>query len=99
MATTFTWSIANLEYTIGEGGVVVAHWRCTGVDGDYSASSYGTQTWAPDPELAGYTPLADLTEEVVLGWITGKADVEAGITAKIDELKNPATESGLPWSE
>ena len=37
-----TWTIANLERNTEDGGVVVAHWRVTEVDGDYSAPSYGT---------------------------------------------------------
>jgi hypothetical protein len=36
------WTIAQLERTTADGGVVVAHWRVTAVDGDYSASAYGT---------------------------------------------------------
>ncbi len=37
-----TWTIANLERNVADGGVTVAHWRVTEVDGDYSASAYGT---------------------------------------------------------
>ena len=37
-----TWTISTLERTLADGGVTVAHWRATDVDGDYSASSYGT---------------------------------------------------------
>jgi hypothetical protein len=36
------WTIAQLERNTSDGGVVVAHWRATATDGDYSASSYGT---------------------------------------------------------
>ena len=43
MAITYTWTIPTLEHEIADGGVYVAHWRVTGVDGDgNSASSYGT---------------------------------------------------------
>jgi hypothetical protein len=44
------WTIAQLERNTSDGGVVVAHWRATATDGDYSASSYGTAGFTPDPE-------------------------------------------------
>ena len=47
MATT--WTNATLEHNVADGGVTVAHWRATDVDGDYSASSYGTCGFSPDP--------------------------------------------------
>ena len=37
-----TWTIANLERNLDDGGVFVAHWRASSTEGDYSASSYGT---------------------------------------------------------
>ena len=39
--TTYTWQIANMERNTSGDGVVVCHWRYTGVDGDHSASSCG----------------------------------------------------------
>ena len=39
---TFTWSIAQLERNTSGIDVVIAHWRCTGVDGDNSTGAYGT---------------------------------------------------------
>ena len=103
--TTFTWTIANLKYTNDEAqGVVVAHWRCTGTDGDHSASAYGTQSFTPDPEADGYIAFADLTEADVLAWVwdqaeNWKTETESAIQAKIDALANPTTLSGMPWAE
>ena len=34
-----TWTISTLERELSDGGVVVAHWRATLVDGEHSASS------------------------------------------------------------
>ena len=45
-----TWTIANLERNVADGGVTVAHWRVTEVDGDFSASSYGTVGFTPDAD-------------------------------------------------
>jgi len=102
MATTFTWSILNLEYNNDtDQGVIVAHWRCTGVDGDNTASSYGTTSHSPDPSSDGYVAYADLTEVTVLGWVHGQVsqeDTEAAIQAKLDALANPTSLSGMPWA-
>jgi hypothetical protein len=99
-----TWTIATLERDLQpadmDGAVVVAHWRVSEVDGDYSASSYGTVGFTPDPTAPGYVPYADLTEEVVLGWVWESVDqaaTEAALAAKIEAEKNPVTADGVPW--
>ena len=67
MAITYTWTIPTLEHEIADGGVYVAHWRCSGVDGDgNSASSYGTCGFTYDASSADFTAYADLTEQVRL---------------------------------
>lgn len=102
MAITYTWTIANLEYNNdSDKGVVIAHWRCTGVDGEYSASAYSTQSFTPDPSADGYVAYADLTEATVIGWVQNAVDqtaTEASIASKIEAQKNPATLSGTPWN-
>ena len=98
---TFTWQVANMERNTADDGVVVVHWRCEGVDGDHTASSYGTTSHTPDPSAAGFIAYADLTEETVLGWVHGSVDkdaTEAAIAAKIDAIANPTTASGTPWA-
>ena len=99
--TTYTWQIANMERNTSDDGVVVCHWRCEGVDGDHSASSYGTTSHTPDATAAGFVPYADLTEETVLGWVhaaVGKDTIEAAIADKIDAMANPTTATGKPWA-
>ena len=48
-----TWTIGTLERKLADGGVTVAHWRCTEEEtvGEetFSASSYGTVGFTPDP--------------------------------------------------
>ena len=98
---TFTWQVANMERNTADDGVVVVHWRCEGVDGDHTASSYGTTSHTPDPSAAGFVAYADLTEETVLGWVHGSVEkdaTEAAIAAKIDAIANPTTASGTPWA-
>ena len=100
-----TWTIATLERnTDSDQGVIVAHWRVTETEtvgeDTYTASSYGTCGFTPDPSASDYIAYADLTEADVLGWVWAEVDqdaIEAGLTANIDEQKNPTTADGVPW--
>jgi len=98
---TTTWTIAQLERTLDDGGVVVAHWRATATDGDFSASSYGTAGFTPDPSSADYVPYDSITEEIALGWCfdsgVDKDAIEASLQANIDGQINPTQASGVPW--
>ena len=100
MAATFTWSIPTVERNLSDGGVTIAHWRCTAVDGDYSASSYGTTSHTPDASASDFIAYDDLTEADVLGWvqtIVGQSDTEAALAAQIEADKTPTTGAGVPW--
>jgi hypothetical protein len=95
-----TWTIANLERNTDDGGVVVAHWRCTAEDGEYTASSYGTVGFTPDASADGFISFDNLTEADVLGWVyaeVDQAETEAALDANIAEQKTPATTDGVPW--
>lgn len=107
MATEYTWSIAQLDcYPEHEGHsdvVFTAHWRLTGVDGEHTGSVYGTVGLTLDPE-ADFTPFADLTEAMVIGWVKdalGEEAVaahEANVAAQIEALINPpVVRPALPW--
>ena len=99
-----TWTIANLERNVADGGVTVAHWRVTesetvGED-TYTASSYGTCGFTPDASAEDFIAYDDLTEEVVMGWVhadVDQAQTEAALTANIAEQKTPTTADGMPW--
>jgi len=100
MAATFEWTVAQLERNLADGGVIVAHWRCTASDGDYSASSYGTASFTPDASAPGFVAYDALTEADVLAWVWDAVDrdaTEAALQARIDADKNPTTANGVPW--
>jgi hypothetical protein len=97
--TTFNWNIVNLDRKTSDGFVVTAHYVVSAVDGNYTASNYGTVGYTEKPNKS-YIPYASLTKEEVIGWVQeslGKDTVEAGLTAQIEALKNPVQETGLPW--
>jgi hypothetical protein len=106
MATTIKWTILQLDCKPQEDGetdvVVVAHWQCAGVDGDYSGRVYGTAgfTYTPgDP----FTPYADLTQDQVLGWCyangVDKDATEASVEQQIqNQINPPIVTPPLPWA-
>jgi hypothetical protein len=95
------WVISTLERELSDGGVIVAHWRATDVDGDYSASSYGTCGFTYDASASDFTPYDNLTESQVLGWCWANGvdqdAIEASLAAKIEADKNPTQANGVPW--
>ena len=106
---TTVWQISQMERTLADGGVVVCHWRAnaseTVGEGDdavtYSASSYGTAGFTPDPSSSDWVAYDSITEEVALGWCwangVDKDAIEASLAAKIELDKNPTQASGVPW--
>ena len=99
-----TWTIANLERNVADGGVTVAHWRVTKSetvgDDTFTASSYGTVGFTPDASADDFVAYDSLTEEVVMGWVhaeVDQAETEAALTANIEAQKNPVSADGMPW--
>jgi len=92
------WNIVQLDRNTVDGFVTTAHWICTAIDGDYSASSYGSVGFSG--ELT--TPYAELTKEQVLDWVweqINKNEIEASLTAQINAQKNPVSATGVPWEQ
>ena len=97
---TTTWSIVQLDRIVASGGVIVAHWRVEAVDGEHSASAYGSAGFTPNPSSPDFVPYPNLTEAEVLAWVWGsvdKAETEASLAQQIEAKKNPVTLNGLPW--
>ena len=100
MAVTYTWSVANTERNLSDGGITIIHWRCTGVDGDYTASSYGTTSHTPDADAEGFIAYDNVTEADAIEWAKAQLDadaIEQAIADKINAEQNPTTGAGVPW--
>jgi hypothetical protein len=97
--TVFTWHIAQLERETADGYVFTAHYTIDANDGTYKAGAYGSLGFErPEGELI---PFADLTEEIVVGWVKERLDVEqieAALQSQLDEQRHPSKASGLPWA-
>ena len=96
----FTWNIVQMDRLTSDGFVVTVHYTVNAVDGDYTASTYGTVGYT-EQQGEQYIPYAQLTEAEVVGWVQeslGKDTVEEGLAAQIEAEKNPVQESGVPWA-
>ena len=87
MATTYEWSFPNFE-TDADNKVKVIHWRYTAVDGEYSATMYGScagsegmdfDAVTKDNVIACVISMSDTTEE----------DMQSNLSAQIASQKAP----------
>jgi hypothetical protein len=99
--TTFTWAVAQLERETEDGYVFTVHYTVAANDGVYSSSAYGSLGLErPEDEMI---PFADLTEEIVIGWVKDKfgeekvTEIETALQAQLDEQHAPSKAQGLPW--
>ena len=103
MTTTYTWAIANLERHTADGIVFTVHYTVAANDGTYASSAYGS-IGLEQPE-GDIIPYADLTPELVIGWVQDKlggaekvAEIEAALQGQLDEQAAPTKAAGLPWT-
>jgi hypothetical protein len=94
----FTWNVVQMDRLTSDGFVVTVHYTVNAVDGDYTASTYGTVGYTQGE--GSYVPFSNLTKEQVIGWVKdsiGQSTVEELLAAQITAQKNPVQLSGLPW--
>ena len=90
-------TVTQMERTTADDVVTTAHWNASVVDGDYSARSYGSQSFTRDADSPTLVAYADLTEATVVGWLTLNEGLEANLLAQIEEQKNPTSATGVAW--
>ena len=97
---TTIWTITQTDYETANGFIFTAHWTCSAVDGNYTASVYSTCSWQPGTPTV---PYADVTMQEVLDWCwangVSKDATEASLAQQIELQKNPVTAAGTPWSQ
>ena len=101
--TTTTWGVAQMERHTADGIVFTVHYTVAASDGTYASSAYGS-IGLEQPE-GDVIPYADLTPEIVIGWVQEKlggdekvTEIEAALQAQIDQQRTPTTAQGVPWS-
>jgi len=96
--TEYTWGVAQMERRTADGIVFTVHYTVAASDGTYASSTYGSiGLEQPEGEVI---PYADLTPELVIGWVQyklGGAEIEAALQAQIDQQRTPTTAAGVPW--
>ena len=90
-------TISSMERTTADGVVTTAHWNASVIDGVYSATAYGTQSFTRDADSPTLVAYADLSEATVVGWLTLDEGLEAELLAQIAEQKAPTVASAVPW--
>lgn len=101
---SFEWVISQMQcYPSYEGEkdfVVYVHWRRNATFEQYVADVYGCQTYS-QKEGDTYIPYADLTFDIVCGWLEESLDVPAldiNLAKQIEDLVNPPIITlPLPW--
>jgi hypothetical protein len=99
MTIAYNWVITQTNYETANGFITTAHWTCVAADGGYTASVYGTRSWADGTPTV---PYADVTMQEVLDWCwasgVDKEAIEASLAQNIESQKNPVIATGTPWA-
>lgn len=93
---SYTWTIENCVHEVATGGITDAYWRvyAQDVNGEHSASVYGSSEFTPDATSENFKPYNEVTEEEILGWVfadseVNKESIETSLSVQIEELKIP----------
>jgi hypothetical protein len=99
--TAFTWKVAQLERETSDGYVFTVHYTVDAKDDTYSAGAYGSIA-LERPETP-MVPFANLTEDMVIGWVKEKfgdekvAEIEDALQSQLEEQRRPSKAAGVPW--
>lgn len=104
---TYDWRVEQMtNYPHFEGHENVVFnicWRVNAVDGNFSATAYGS-VGVPYTEGEPFTPYDQLTPDQVVVWVKAAlgddqvAQIESGLAGEIDNKKNPKQViNPLPW--
>ena len=90
MAITYEWSFPNFE-TDSENVVKTIQWRYTAVDGEHSASMYGSCAGSEGMDFDAMTK--DHAIACVVENNSSEEEMQSNLSAQIESQKNPATVS------
>jgi hypothetical protein len=89
--TTYEWSFPNFECD-SENKVKTIHWRYTAVDGEHSASMYGSCAGSEGMDFDAMTK-EHCVSCVLENQDTTIEEMQSNLSAQIEEQKNPALTS------
>ena len=90
MAITYEWSFPNFEVD-NDNKVQTIHWRYTAVDGEHSASVYGSCAGSEGMDFDAMTK--DHAIACVVENNQTEADMQTSLASQIEAQKTPATVS------
>ena len=91
MAITYEWSFPNFECD-SENVVKTIHWRYTAVDGEHSASMYGSCAGSDGMDFDAMTK-EHCVSCVLENQDTTEEEMQSNLSAQIEEQKAPALTS------
>lgn len=99
MTIAYNWNISETNFETANGFIVTAHWQCTATEGEYTASTYSTCSWA---DATPTVPYSEVTMSEVLQWVwdsgVSKDATEAALANNIADQKAPKVAAGVPWA-
>tara|TARA_Y100000385_G_C13045726_1_gene617386 strand:- start:591 stop:887 length:297 start_codon:yes stop_codon:yes gene_type:complete len=96
----YIWNIGNLTRHSSDGLVYNVEYTYETWASSSAASLGGTVTITGSPSDPNYIPFEDLTQDIVLGWITGSFDIPAmqvELSSSLSELLTSQSIAGTPW--
>ena len=100
------WYIDNLKRNLSDGLITTASYHCKSREDDMFAaiSSGDVNLTSKDPSDTDFIQYENLTQDIVLGWVTGSLDIDAiqtansaSVAVKIAEYNARTEANGLPW--
>lgn len=93
-----------MERHTSDGAIFTVHYTVDANDGTYASSAYGS-IGLEQPDPSAMIPYADLTPEIVIGWVKDKlggnekvTEIQAALQTQLDQQHHPTTAQGVPWS-
>ena len=99
-----TWKIYDLKRTIADGVVTKVTYACESNEAGSGTRKIGELTVVGSADDEDFVPYQDLTEAIVLGWVTGSVNTvsietanSASIAASIVARAAVTERNGTPW--
>jgi hypothetical protein len=98
----YTWNIVNLKRTISDDVVNEIQYQCIAESASYSERQISSLEITGSSEDPGFIPYEDLTEGIVLAWVTGSIDktsfeleVSSSLASQVNDVNSE--DYGLPF--
>lgn len=98
----YTWNIVDLKRTISDDVVNEVQYQCIAESASYSERQISSLEITGSSEDPGFIPYEDLTEGIVLAWVTGSIDktsfeleVSSSLALQVNDVNSE--DYGLPF--